>query len=242
MLSGILRTFLTAVYLVGFFLFSLILWLRVKWMEFRGREEQATESVNQLATTWGQQVLGVTGSRVQVCGRENIPDEPVVIVSNHQGALDIPLLMGYVDKGMAFVAKEELQKIPILATWMRQIKCIMIDRSDIRQTLKAFGNAGDVFSDGQSLVIFPEGTRSKSSELGRFKRGSFKIPLQHEVPILPVTIKDSYQIWEGNDGLVQSAEVEVIISQPIYPEQLTEEEKDNIGERVRGIIEKNLES
>ncbi len=123
-----------------------------------------------------------------------IPDEPVLFVSNHQGSFDIPLLLGYIDKPKAFIAKWELRYLPFIGSWMKELGCIFIKRNDFRQTLKAFKGAGEVFKKGQSLVIFPEGTRSRSSKLGEFKRGSLKIALREKVPVVPVTIKGSYKL------------------------------------------------
>jgi 1-acyl-sn-glycerol-3-phosphate acyltransferase len=186
-------------------------------------------------------MIKATGAQVEVVGQENIPDEPVLFVSNHQGAADIPLLLGYLDTPLAFVAKWELKYAPLLSTWMKQLKCIFIKRSNLRQTLKALKDAGRVFAAGQSLVVFPEGTRSQSPNLQDFRRGSFKIALREEVPIVPVAIKDSYQVWEGNDHLIQSADVKLIVSEPIYPGELTAEEEKNIKSKVKAIIARKLE-
>ncbi|WP_408955064.1 lysophospholipid acyltransferase family protein [Natroniella sp. ANB-PHB2] len=216
--------------------------VKLIWLEWTAKTEEVRSYANQVAYQWGEKVVDTTGSEVKVLGSEKIPDQPVLFVANHQGAFDIPLLLGYIKHPKSFIAKWELRYLPVINLWMKKLSCIFIKRNDFRQTLKAFKNAGQVFKTGQSLVIFPEGTRSRSAKLNKFKRGSLKIALRESVPIVPVTINNSYQINNGEEGLLSAAEVELIISDPIYVDKLSKEERDDITLYVREVIAKNLKS
>ena len=95
-------------------------------------------------------------------GQENIPqDTAVVLIGNHQSYLDIPVLMGYVNKPIAFIAKSEILKVPVLSKAMKLMQCTFLVRTDMKQSVKAMAEAVETIKKGYSMVIFPEGTRSK---------------------------------------------------------------------------------
>ena len=214
--------------------------LKVKLLEWQGKEDEALNYVNQMVCRWAKGMVGATGAEVEVNGNENIPQEPVLFVANHQGAFDIPLLLGYINNPKAFIAKWELQYMPLVGGWMKRIKCIFIKRNDFRQTLCAFKSAGEVFAQGQSLVIFPEGTRSQSDKVGEFKRGSLKIALRENVPIIPVVIRDSYKLREANGGLIKAAKVELDILEPIYTDKLSKEERKDLTINLERMIREQV--
>ena len=187
-------------------------------------------------------LLKVAGASVKVTGAENVPlDRTVLFVSNHQGSFDIPIMLGCIDKPKAFIAKVELLKMPIISTWMKQLNCVFLDRNDPRQSLRTMNEATEYLKKGYSMVIFPEGTRSKGRTMGEFKAGSLRIGMKAGVPIIPVTIKGSFKLMEQNGSIIKPAEVEVIISEPIETSELTKEQSSGLHEKVRSIIEANLE-
>ncbi|WP_018248064.1 lysophospholipid acyltransferase family protein [Orenia marismortui] len=214
--------------------------IKMKFLELKGEDDRVKNYTNQLAKNWAKSLVDFTGSEIIVKGEDKIPEEPVLFVANHQGSFDIPLLLGYINKPKAFIAKWELRYMPFVSSWMKNMKCIFIKRNDFRQTLRAFKDAGKVFDAGQSLVIFPEGTRSCSNKLGDFKRGSLKIALREEVAIVPVTIKGSYKLREANNGLIKGDKVELILSDPIYVESLSKEQRNDLTLIVREKIKSNL--
>ncbi|MBQ3825056.1 MAG: 1-acyl-sn-glycerol-3-phosphate acyltransferase, partial [Spirochaetaceae bacterium] len=111
---------------------------------------------------WARFVFSdVAKATVDIEGAEKIPaDRAVVFIGNHQGNMDIPLLFGFVNKPMTFVAKAELGKIPLLADWMRLLQCTFIERKSPRKSIQAIHDAAEGVKKGYSQVIFPEGTRS----------------------------------------------------------------------------------
>ena len=192
-------------------------------------------------SNWAKNRIKDSGANINVFGTENIPkDENVVFISNHQGDFDIAIFMALIPKEKGFVAKIELTKIPILRTWMKYLGCVFMDRKDLKQSLKTINEAIKFIKDGHSMVIFPEGTRSKSDKIGDFKAGSFKLATKTNCPIVPVTIDGSYKIKEKNNGIIKPAEVNVYIHKPIYTLNLSQEEKENLPNKVKEIIESKL--
>lgn len=205
-----------------------------------GKAAEHDQLVAQTVQKWARSLVKLAGVNVQILGEENIPSGTVLFVSNHQGNFDIPILLGYIKKPKAFIAKIELQKLPLIPSWMNHMKCIFMDRSDIRQSLKVINQAADLLQEGYSMVIFPEGTRSKDNSLRDFKPGSLKLAFKAGVPIIPVTIRDSYKIMEQNGFIIKPAQVEIIISKPIPTTGLTKEQAAELPEKVRSIIQNNL--
>ena len=161
-------------------------------------------------------------------------------MSNHQSNFDIPLFLVYVEKHKGFVAKTELKKIPILRTWMEHINCVFMDRNDLRQSVKTIIEGIKVIKEGHSLVIFPEGTRSKGGPMGEFKAGSFKLATKPKAPIVPVTIKNSSKIMEQNGNKIKPADVEIYIHPMVETVNLSKQEVDALPDQVKTIIASKL--
>lgn len=215
--------------------------IKVNRLARMGKIDEHDRLTNQTAKNWAQSLVKLAGVTVEIQGEENIPSQgPVLFVSNHQGNFDIPILLGYINKPKAFIAKIELLKIPLIRTWMTHLKCVFIDRSDIRQSLKAINQAAGHLKEGYSMVIFPEGTRSKGATLGEFKPGSLKLGLKAGVPILPMAIQGSYKIMENNGFLIKPAQVKITIFEPIPTQGLTKEQAADLPEKVRNIIAAGL--
>lgn len=215
--------------------------IKVNRLARMGKTEEHDRLTNQTAKNWAQALVKLAGVTVEIQGEENIPSQgSVLFVSNHQGNFDIPILLGYINKPKAFIAKIELLKIPLIRTWMTHLKCVFMDRSDIRQSLKVINQAAVHLKEGYSMVIFPEGTRSKGSTLGEFKPGSLKLGLKAGVPIVPMTIQGSYKIMENNGFLIKPAHVKITVFKPIPTQGLTKEEAADLPEKVRSIIAAGL--
>lgn len=183
----------------------------------------------------------VTKSTVEVIGEEKLPkDRAVVFIGNHQGNMDIPLLFGFINKPMTFVAKAELGKIPLLADWMKLLQCTFIERKSPRKSVQAIHDAAEGVKKGYSQVIFPEGTRSKGGPHHEFKAGSFKLAFMSGAPIVPVTIDGTWRIYEGQKKIVKGNHVKLIIHDPIETAGLSKEEQSKIPAMVEQIVCKPL--
>lgn len=142
---------------------------------------------------------------------------------------------------MGFIAKKELEKIKAISGWMKEIHCVFMDRSNVRESIKAINEGVENLKNGHSMVIFPEGTRSKGPSLGEFKKGSMKLAIKAEVPIVPIAIDGTYKAREGNKGnKITSADVKITIAKPINVKELTKEEKSNLSENIRNILNEIL--
>lgn len=194
-----------------------------------------------VTTKWAFDRIKDSGAKIEIHNLENIPkDKNVLFVSNHQSDFDIAIFMGLIPKNTGFVAKVELQKIPFLSEWMRYIHCVFMDRRDMKQSLQTILDGIKNLKEGYSMVVFPEGTRSKSEHMGEFKPGSFKLATKSKVPIVPVTINGSYKIMEGNHYLIRPAYVDVTIHEPIFLEMLSKEELSGLAERVEETVRSGL--
>ena len=222
------------------FMGSLIIKMPKKWRMDKLRKKMPPDEFALLAEkvtgNWAAARMRQTGSHVTVNGIENIPEGAVLFVSNHQSNYDIPVFMSYIRKPKGFVAKIETLKVPLLHYWMRFMDCIFIDRSDLRQQAKTVIEGIKQLQNGHSMVLFPEGTRSKGGPVGEFKAGSFKLATKAKVPIVPVTLDGTYKIMEANGWRIKPANVTVTIHPPINTAELTREEEAKLPDIVRNII------
>ncbi len=207
-----------------------------KRLDREGKIAERDEMVKEGVGSWARYTVGLSGTTVEVRGEELIPrDTAVVFVGNHQGYFDIPILLGFVNKTKAFISKIEILKVPYLSDWMKLMQCTFLDRKDMRQSVRAMAEAVETVKRGYSLVIFPEGTRSKGYPVGEFKAGSFKLALKTGVPIVPVTIDGSWRLLEEK-GYFQKTSIRVTLHAPIQTAGLSKEEAAALPEKVRSIV------
>jgi 1-acyl-sn-glycerol-3-phosphate acyltransferase len=233
----------TILWFIAFWLYQLVSLfynLRYWYLGKVGKKEKQAEVLYKTTSRWARNMVRFTGTKIEVTGEENIPDRNVLFVSNHQGNFDIPIMMGYIPKLKGFVAKVELEKMPLVSGWMKRLGCLFLDRKDPRQSLKTILKGIESLKEGHTLVIFPEGTRSKGNTMGEFKKGSLKLAIKSGVPIVPVTIDGSYKIMEEKKR-ISKTKVNITIHPPIYMEDLTKEEKDNLTNQVYDIIKSGLD-
>lgn len=171
-----------------------------------------------LAAWWGRLAAKVLGIPVEVEGQDRYDhDGTYLVVSNHAGMADIPLILGAIDLNLRFVAKEELGRIPLLGQALRSGGYILIRRGQNREALQSLLDASTALGNGRSIHIFPEGTRSEDGKLLPFKRGAFIIAKKTGVPVLPVTIVGSHLITPKKSLKIRSGNIRMIIGQPIDP-------------------------
>ena len=178
------------------------------------------------------------GAKVIAIGEDRIPtDTAVLYVANHRSYYDIILTYLRVPRSTGYVAKKEIEKVPILRGWMRNLHCLFLDRHDIKQGLKTILEAVELVKSGISVTIFPEGTRNKEPDsLLPFHAGSFKIADKGDVPIVPICIVNSSALWEDQFPKMKKATVVIEYCEPIYMKDLPKEDKKNIANYVSDII------
>lgn len=206
-------------------------------LEKQGKLKEKEIYSNEVTSKWAMSQVKLSGARVKVEGLENIPkDRAVLFVSNHQSNFDIALLMSFIDKPKGYISKIEMAKLPLLRSWMKNINCVFMDRSSLKKSAEAIIEGVKVLKEGHSLVIFPEGTRSKGNTMGEFKGGSFKLATKAKVPIIPVTINGSYKLMEANNNKIKPADVTVYVHPPVETSNLSKEELLELPDKVKDII------
>lgn len=210
----------------------------------RAKEDFAEERKWILKSTsdWGKNLCRLLGITYEVEGFENIPDEgPVVFMSNHQGYADILVLCAVLDKfQFGYVAKQELGKIPKYGQAIIDIRSVLMNRGDARESVKSILEGIDLIKKGFSLCIFPEGTRSKGGPMIEFHKGSFKLATKPKVPIIPITINGSYKVFEEK-GVIRPANVKITIHPAVPTAGLDREETNRLPEKVEAIVRSALE-
>ena len=188
---SILRTIALFAYLFGYMIVHYGVLRRAERALAAGDMDTVEQIVRKHIPHWSQGILNVTGAQLVVEGKENIPQGvPCVFVGNHRSYFDIPLLLVALDAPHGILAKEELEKIPLLNRWMKLLGCVFVKRDDIRASVKALNDATAIVESGRSFVIFPEGTRYKGEEggVGEFKNGAFRIAVKTAAAYQPVLI------------------------------------------------------
>lgn len=214
--------------------------LYVKVLDKLNKTERRIELVHKVTKAWAKSLLWLSGAKIKVEGEENIPEGPVLYVSNHQSNFDIPIFISYVDRPKGFIAKSETAKMPFVVSWMRQMRCVFMNRKDIRQSVEAIGQGVKYIKEGYSMVIFPEGTRSSSGEVGEFKAGSFKLALKSGASVVPVVISGSKDIMEKGSLIIKPAKVKVKILEPVNVKELSKEEAKLLHSKVEQLIRNNI--
>ena len=193
-----IRLLIIAIPLVLFFLISLPIMLIFLIVRLFSKK-----ACDYISLRWVQLGLWladkITGMRYEVKGKENIAtDEAVLYVGNHLSIFDILVLYPQMKKTTGFVAKKEINKVPILNLLMRFTHCIFLDRKDPRDGLRMVMEAADLIKGGTSVFLFPEGTRSKDGEMLDFKTGSFKIVEKTHCKVVPVRIDYEKEVFEDH--------------------------------------------
>ncbi len=203
----------------------------------RGDFETERKYILESTSTWGKLLCDKLGVEIEVTGRENLPAAgPVVYVSNHQSYADIIVHCAVLDTvQFGFVAKQSLADIPLYGQCIKDIRSVMMNRDEPREALKAIMEAIDLIQKGFSILIFPEGTRSKGHEMAHFKRGSLRLATKPGVPVIPITIDGTYKIYEET-GVIRPAKVRYIIHKPIETTGMDKKEASDLAERTEEIV------
>ena len=233
----------TVGFLIGVPGYLIVVWPVLLFTRITGTPARESDRVARLVQHWARFTVRLAGGRVTVLGQENLPAGGAMMMSNHQGYFDIPVLLGYCGRVFGFVAKESVHRIPVLGGWMAAIGCVNIRRQEpalaMRQLME---QSAQELQGGNMLCIFPEGTRSKGQPLLPFKRGGFRSAIAAGVPIVPVAVEGSHRMYELRRGpTVGPAGVTIRILPPVDPSGYDEENMEELIERVREPIRLALE-
>ncbi|MGC8657977.1 MAG: lysophospholipid acyltransferase family protein [Desulfomonilaceae bacterium] len=192
---------------------------------------------------WAILLSFLMGLRFSVYGTENIrPGQSYIITPNHQGNADILALVVNLPLRFRWVIKRELLKIPVFGWALAGTGAIAIDRSDTQKAVSSLNKAKEKLSDGWSMLIYPEGTRTPDGNLLPFKKGPFMIAVQTGLPILPVTCNGAFEILPKKTIAFRPGRITLIVGEPIETEGLTENDVPWLMEQTRIAISKNLKA
>jgi 1-acyl-sn-glycerol-3-phosphate acyltransferase len=189
------------------------------------------------ARRWARWIQRTCGIEVMSEGLEHVaPDQPYVVMSNHQSVFDITALASTLPLSWRFVAKRELTRIPFFGWGVLAAGHIIIDRGDNERSVRSMKLAAERVRAGTSVVIFPEGTRGTTADLRAFKSGGFHLAIQAGVPILPASISGSRRITPPGSLRVESGRILVRYGKPILTEGLTADDRGRLKEQLHQTI------
>ena len=234
-----IRLLLVLFTLVGFLIFSYPFLVAQVSLGKKDPHARDLETIKVVRSVF-KVLLKLAGVTVTVKGAENIPEDTAVLyVGNHRSYFDI--LAGYttVPTLLGFVAKKEMEKIPLLRTWMVNVNCLFLDRKNIKEGLKMILQGIEKVKNGVSIWIFPEGTRNIGedvTELLPFKEGSLKIAEKAGCPIVPVAITGTSEVFEKHIPFIRRSNVTIEFGEPFYAKELPLEERKHAGAYTRNKI------
>ncbi|MDR2045233.1 MAG: 1-acyl-sn-glycerol-3-phosphate acyltransferase [Clostridium sp.] len=231
--------FLICVAVLVLFLILTIPALFVEWLIGKKRPDVKDRSSLAIVKLGFRLLAFLSGATVVALGEGRIPqDTAVLYVGNHQSFFDIILTYIRVPRPTGYVAKKEMLKAPLLRSWMKNVHCLFLDRQDVRQGLRTILAAVNEVQAGISICIFPEGTRNETPDTFLpFHQGSFKIAEKGKVPIIPMTIVNSAAVFEEHFPKIRRATVIIEYGEPVYPERLSKEDRKDLGNHIRKIME-----
>lgn len=206
--------------------------------------ERGRCACERVARVWSKKILRLAGARVRVKGLEHIPrEEPRIVVSNHQSWFDVWALAAELPVALRFVAKQELARIPVFGRAWRRCGHISIDRADRASAIESLDRASrQIHEESLTIIMFPEGTRSPTGELQRFKKGAFVLAIQTGVPVVPLAISGTRDVMPKGSWRITPGDIEIRVGEPISVEGLEHRDRDALASRARDAVEALLHS
>jgi 1-acyl-sn-glycerol-3-phosphate acyltransferase len=191
------------------------------------------------ARAWSWLILKTTGVRVVTAGTERLdPARSYVLAANHQSIYDIPILFACLPLQLRIVAKASLGSFPFLGWHLQRTGHLLVDRQnpgpDIVQKMRR------LVSESHSLIVFPEGTRSRDGTVGRFKKGSFLVAIDAGLPVVPVSVSGSLHVMRKGRLMVRPGDVRVTVHEPIPSAGVPREEVIAFADRVRDVVRRDV--
>jgi 1-acyl-sn-glycerol-3-phosphate acyltransferase len=225
------------VFLDQLFLVVLFLLLGVSWgvgcyfaSQFPGGEDRA----HRYLIRWARISIRLARLKVTVARLERLDlGRPYVFMPNHTSFLDILLVLASIPHNFRFLVKEEFFSIPLLGLTVRSSGQIPLDRKNPRKGLRSIRQGADLIKKGVSIVVFPEGTRSRDGKVGEFKTTLFVLPIRMETPVVPVLIEGAFEALPRDSVFLKRCPIKITFLDPISPALLVDKDRALYAEKVR---------
>ena len=179
---------------------------------------------------------------VKVKGKEKLDrKQSYIFISNHQGAYDIFLIFGQIGQPIKWIMKQSLRKIPFVGIACEAAGYIFVDNSTPQAAARTIRLAEERLKKGASVAIFPEGARTHTGKMGKFKKGAYQMALDLKLPIVPITINGPYEVMPINTYLINPHKMEIIIHDPIHLEDINTENIREVAVKIRELSDKSME-
>jgi 1-acyl-sn-glycerol-3-phosphate acyltransferase len=185
--------------------------------------------------------LRLTGIRYTVTGLDRVGPLPVVFCANHESNVDPAVLFLGLHKQLHVFYKAELRNVPLMGTVFDVGGFVGVERGNREKSMASIAQAADSLRAGNSFLIFPEGTRSRTGELLPFKKGGFIMAIQGQVPIVPVAVRGGRASMRKGSAIVRPTHVHVRVGHPIPTAGLTIDDRDRLIAQVRAEVQSLLD-
>ena len=193
------------------------------------------------ARWWGRFFCYLLFIKVKITGIEKLdPKKSYVIAANHQSIYDIFVVYGWLPMIFKWVMKAELRKIPLVGKACESAGHIFIDRKNPVAAKKSLDKAEAQLRNGVSVVVFPEGTRTYTGQMGKFKKGAFRMATDLHLPIVPVTLRGCFERLPRNGFIITPGTIEMIVHEPVEVEGYEHEKQPELMQKLHDIIESAL--
>lgn len=197
--------------------------------------------IHYIGRFWSLLNLFLSGTRVKIHGKEKIEKgRTYIVMSNHQSLFDVWALIGKIPLQLRWIVKMEIRNVPIFGYALERMGHVYVDRKNRSTAFGSMDEAVMKIKQGISIIIFPEGTRSKDGNLLRFRRGGAVIALKAGIPILPVTVNGSRFALPKDTLDLMPGRIEIVVGDVIDTGQFKESQPDELIMEVKSAIEKNL--
>jgi len=201
-----------------------------------------SDPINNFIRFWARTILRISGIQVEIIGIENVNSGvPTVFLSNHGSLFDILAAIYTIPGTVRFIAKKELFRIPIFAQGMKLAGMIKIDRGDSAKARETINEAIGIMKKGVSVIIFPEGTRSREGNIKPFKKGGVILAINGKFQIIPMAISGSFHIMKKNSLHLRKGKIKVHFIEPIQTENYQITDRNLLIGKVRDIIVENYD-
>ena len=192
-----------------------------------------------LIQLWSRAFLLVPPMSYTVTGTEHIePGTQYFFLSNHLSNFDVPLLFRAIPTPIRYLAKKELYKIPVFAQALNVAGIVKIDRGAGARSYAAINEGvARAKENGYSLIVFPEGTRSRDGDLHPFKKGAFRMAISTQLPVVPVTVNGTWEVWPPGSKLFYKGSASVVIHEPIPTAGMTAKDINVLRTKVYDVVE-----